>query len=88
MKLGVIRAAYLRASHARFDTVTRHCRIQNWIANLGGDSSEPISGSPASASHAGKKSKAKVAAPVEERSPVDRLIHQAMEEWGNSGRRA
>ncbi|MCA9031269.1 MAG: ATP-binding protein, partial [Planctomycetaceae bacterium] len=34
MKLGVIRAAYIRDSHARFDTNSGHCRIDDWLQCL------------------------------------------------------
>ncbi|MEZ5941791.1 MAG: ATP-binding protein [Planctomycetaceae bacterium] len=34
MKLGVIRASYIRDSHARFDPHSGHCRIDDWLQCL------------------------------------------------------
>jgi hypothetical protein len=34
MKLGIIRAAYVRDSHARIDTHSGHCRIAEWLGFL------------------------------------------------------
>ncbi|MBK8035713.1 MAG: ATP-binding protein [Verrucomicrobiaceae bacterium] len=34
MRLGIIRAAFVRDTHARIDTHTGHCRIADWLAFL------------------------------------------------------
>ncbi|MFM7836933.1 MAG: hypothetical protein ACKPJD_34500, partial [Planctomycetaceae bacterium] len=34
MKLGIIRAAFIRDSHAMQSTQTGHCRIADWVAKI------------------------------------------------------